>query len=384
VKFILRSFLLETDETKRMASILEKVKDNEHVATYGRFSVPELKEQLRVLQSQLPAATATGPAERPEHEVIYEKTRIKLSAIEIGYLQLNFGSLCAQIRNGSYLGSYRTVVDKARLAIKTQTKFFLQHIGCKFTFDGPILDATGQGDTVFQYAHFGSTVYCAKIGPRKTVGYEFNIGQKVGELQFPSVMPVIDLVNVSAQPNEDRFALISPLYPASLSRFLGTICDADLLNTARCVLAAMACFQKAGLCHGDIKPGNMMISNSNYTIVLIDFGSAVPIDSIAKGGTTELYGLDAAFGTIFYDRVCLAVSLAHLKLGQQYFDQNVRTLTEFREFSSTLQGSVLSDAIDHILNDNLNIEELWTAVVSLLMPVDSPCAEVAYLRPDLR
>ena len=55
VKFILRSFLLETDETKRMASILEKVKDNEHVATYGRFSVPELKEQLRVLQSQLPA-----------------------------------------------------------------------------------------------------------------------------------------------------------------------------------------------------------------------------------------------------------------------------------------------------------------------------------------
>ena len=54
VKFILRSFLLETDETKRMASILEKVKDNEHVATYGRFSVPELKEQLRVLESQLP------------------------------------------------------------------------------------------------------------------------------------------------------------------------------------------------------------------------------------------------------------------------------------------------------------------------------------------
>eukprot|EP00429_Kryptoperidinium_foliaceum_P120292 CAMPEP_0176298576 /NCGR_PEP_ID=MMETSP0121_2-20121125/59328_1 /TAXON_ID=160619 /ORGANISM="Kryptoperidinium foliaceum, Strain CCMP 1326" /LENGTH=47 /DNA_ID= /DNA_START= /DNA_END= /DNA_ORIENTATION= len=38
VKFILRSYLLETDETKRMASILEKVKDNEHVATYGRFS----------------------------------------------------------------------------------------------------------------------------------------------------------------------------------------------------------------------------------------------------------------------------------------------------------------------------------------------------------
>jgi hypothetical protein len=55
---------------------------------------------------------------------------------------------------------YMTVVNIARMAVKTATKFTPLENGCPHIFDGPI---DGQGNTVFQYAFKDSTVYSAKL-----------------------------------------------------------------------------------------------------------------------------------------------------------------------------------------------------------------------------
>lgn len=316
-------------------------------------------------------------------EVIERNTRVTLTPLEVGFLQIHHEELCKQIRLGAFKGNYMTVVNKARLAVKTATKFTLLKIGCPYTFDGPIVDARGQGNTVFQYAFKDSTVYCAKIGPKHVVEREFEIGERVKVLQFPSVMPLVALVPVPDEQSADRMALLAPLYPASLDRFCGTLGESDLLNTARCTISAIICFQRVGLCHGDIKPGNMMLANSKNLVVTIDFGSAAEIDSVAVGGTTEFYGLGDAFGTVFYDRTCLAVSLAHLKWGAEFViskaNNDKDTFIQYLRQNSF--DSVIVDVILKLLDENLVVEDVWKFVLGL--PFNESHANAALLRPDM-
>mmetsp|Transcript_32979 Transcript_32979/g.61494 ORF Transcript_32979/g.61494 Transcript_32979/m.61494 type:complete len:275 (-) Transcript_32979:303-1127(-) len=271
-----------------------------------------------------------------------------------------------------------TVVNRAKLAVKTATRFTLLANGCRYIFDGPIVDARGQGNTVFQYAFKDSTVYCAKIGPKRVVEHEFEIGESVKKDQFPSVMPVVALVPVPDQQSTDRMALLTPLYPASLERFCGTLRESDLLNTARCTISAIICFQKAELCHGDIQPGNMMLANSQNLIVTIDFGSAVVNDSVAGGGATDFYELGDEFGTVFYDRTCLAVSLAHLKWGAEFVNSEAnKDKNTFIEYVQKSSHSVVIDIILKLLDKCLSVENLWDFVVGL------PFEEAhSLLRPD--
>jgi len=317
--------------------------------------------------------------EQMEVDVIRSKTNVSLTHLEVGYLQLNYGDLCKQIRQGTYEGSYWQVVNRVRNAIKTATKFKLQSDGCPYSFDGPIVDARGQGNTSFQYAYRNSTVYCAKIGKNAVVKPEFAIGKLVGVKKFPSVMPVAALVPVPDEQTNDRVALLTPFYPASLVRFCGAIADDDILNAARCTLAAIVCFQKIGYCHGDIKPANMMLSNVDNVVVTIDFGSAALVGSFASGGTSDFYGLDATFGDIWYDRSCLAVSLAHLKWGDEFKD--VKTISDFSLFCDGKGECTVVNVIKMLLNQELSIDELWKFMASSL---DGEFyADASVLRPDL-
>ena len=317
-------------------------------------------------------------------EVVESKTRTHLTALEVGFLQLNFPELCKEIRLGTYKGSYANVVNKARLSVKTMTRFELLKGECPYAFDGPIVDARGQGNTVFQYAYKDSTVYCAKIGRANTVQREYDTGERVGRYyQFPSVMPVVALVPVPNDSCADRTALITPLYPASLERFCGILSDSSLLNTARCTVAAIICFQGAGLCHGDIKPGNMMLANYQNLVVTIDFGSAAGIGSPPHGGTTELYSLGDIFGTVHYDRTCLAVSLAHLKWGDDFVrSKSYKNENAFNQYVTEKEagGSVVVDAIIKLLDRSLDMEGVWDYLSTL--PFDDGHATTTLLRPD--
>lgn len=108
-------------------------------------------------------------ADKTEADVIFEKTNIRLAELEIWYLLLETAKL---IRGEKILGSFNRVANLVRLSIKTATRLKLEKKGCKFLFDGPIYGASGQGNTVFQYAFHGSTVYFAKIETRSTLRME--------------------------------------------------------------------------------------------------------------------------------------------------------------------------------------------------------------------
>jgi serine/threonine protein kinase len=96
---------------------------------------------------------------------------------------------------------------------------------------------------------------------------------------------------------------------------IGELSEIQLLNIAICAVASIKFFRSKGLCHGDIKPSNLMFANKSNLIVLIDYGSAGKFDEVASGGTTGRYGLDSEFGADKYDQICLSVTLAEIKWG---------------------------------------------------------------------
>jgi serine/threonine protein kinase len=125
----------------------------------------------------------------------------------------------------------------------------------------------------------------------------------------PTVMPVLDLVSLPGEPQ--RAALITPYYPLPLAPLAnGNLHEEGCLNVALCGIGTVKAFHSKGLCHGDIKPGNMMLSAGNDNLVVtIDFGSAVKYgESLAS--VTPRFGMDCPQeGSLVYDLTCLASSL---------------------------------------------------------------------------
>jgi len=128
----------------------------------------------------------------------------------------------------------------------------------------------------------------------------------------------------------------------------------------------------------------MMLVNSKNLVVTIDFGSAAEIGSVAVGGTTEFCGLGDTFGTVFYDRTCLAVSLAHLKWGDDFVKSKANndkdTFIQYLRQNSGDSAAVV-DVILKLLNENLVVEDVWKFVLEL--PFDEAHANAALLRPDM-
>eukprot|EP00977_Amphora_coffeiformis_P006766 scaffold1485_cov171-Amphora_coffeaeformis.AAC.5 len=123
----------------------------------------------------------------------------------------------------------------------------------------------GQARTVLQYVLKGSDLNCAKIGDVATISNEVRMARLVHENQrCPSVMRVIDTVNI----DDSRLSMIAPFYPLPLSNL--DVQENTVINMAIC-----AFFYNKNLCHGNIKPSNMMLQAGNRTIITIDFGSTV-------------------------------------------------------------------------------------------------------------
>ena len=286
-----------------------------------------------------------------------------LTPVEVGYLQMHFTDLAKLVAQQTFKGSYLHIVNKVRNAIKTSTKFRLRASNCAFSFDGPIPGAYGQGHTTFQFAYRNSSIFCAKIGSSATLEREKSIADVLfadGNV-YPTVMPVVDFIDVG----NSRFALITPYYPVSLSQVVGALDDDQLTNVALCTVASIRAFSEHGLCHGDIKPSNLMFSNNKDLVVTIDFGSAGKFGTFPTGGSTLLYGLDAECMSRTYDQICLAVSLAELKWGS--FDDgifaNIATVGGF----STAVNAQPDDRTKHIIRALLtsSIDAVWEYLLAL-------------------
>jgi serine/threonine protein kinase len=231
----------------------------------------------------------------------------ELSDSEVSCLLNNFSSQAGLIGSG-IMDKDRDISNlymKIQRMVKTATKGTL--VG-DYLFDGLVPMAFGQTGTVLQYVIRGSDVFCAKIGRPATITAEIEVSRLVHEnQQCPSVMPVIDSMEI----DENRTAMLSPLYPFPVSQTTD-LKEATILNVALCGLATVKAFSNKELCHGDIKPSNMMFQAGNRTVVTIDFGSCTPYGN-ALTSTSPTFGMDCGLeASLRYDLTCLAASIMFL------------------------------------------------------------------------
>lgn len=247
---------------------------------------------------------------------------------------------------------------KIQTMVKTATK---GRLVSSYTFDGLVPMSFGQGNSVLQYVLKGSDLNCAKIGDPTTIGNELRIARLVHEDQVcPSVMSVIDSVNIS----ETRLAMITPFYPLPLSHM--EVQASTVVNVAICGLATIKAFSNKNLCHGDIKPSNMMLQSGNRTIVTIDFGSTVQYGD-ALVATSPLFGLDCPTeGSLQYDLTCLATSILLLmgtNLNQFTSRAQARECLKYQTGTSYTIASMCLDP------EHESVDSIWQRCTQLVKAV---------------
>jgi serine/threonine protein kinase len=274
-----------------------------------------------------------------------------------------------------------SVYMKIQRMVKTATK---SKLVSSYNFDGLVPMSFGQGSTVLQYVLKGSDLYCAKIGNVDIIGKEVRIAKLVHENQScPSVMRVIDTVQIS-DTTLPRLAMISPFYPLPLSHM--DVQENTVVNMAICALATIKAFSNKSLCHGDIKPSNMMFQAGSRTIVTIDFGSAVAYREPLMT-TSPMFALDCPTdGSLHYDLTCLATSIL-LMLGHGLSEFTSRT--EVIQWLAARQGAPYSIASLCLDPSVRSVDSIWQRCKQLVsvLPADSDwiidCDAVWPTAPDV-
>ena len=200
--------------------------------------------------------------------------------------------------------------------VKTQTRLAVRE---QYLLDAPVPGTFLNDGTEVQFAVRGSSLFCAKImRDNGNLQREYDMATRIhGTQTCPTVMPVLDWIHLPGEQPR-RVAMITPYYPISLSRFAtGNLQEEGCVNVALCGLATIKAFHRQGVCHGDIKPGNMMLTAKRDNIVVtIDFGSCVEYgESLVS--LTPGFGMECPQkGSLKYDLTCLASSLYVIGTGE--------------------------------------------------------------------
>jgi len=178
-------------------------------------------------------------------------------------------------------------------------------------------------------------------------------------------MPVVALIEV----DEGRKSMLSPYYPLSLANV--SVQPSAIVNAALCGLCTIRAFNVKNMCHGDIKPANMMLTAHGRNVVTIDFGSAVPYgESLVS--TTPLFGLDCpSEGSLRYDLTCLATSIVFLRT-EKFDTEDFPTIATLKEWlPKSTHGEKIEFQIAALcLDDTLGIEEIWKRSLLLKLPTN--------------
>ena len=189
--------------------------------------------------------------------------------------------------------------------------------------DGPVYGAEAQSGTSILLALLDGQVLCAKVGASAAASREWQVSQAI---HASCAVPAVILLYDTIPSDHGQSLLLMPLYPMSAAAALLVLTaehsaapqrlrcrDTLAALVAMCGLAAIAAFARAGLAHGDIKPGNVMLTGGAAGVapcVLIDFGAALPLGQGLKEFSPH-YGLEhEPAATLNYDLACLASTLA--------------------------------------------------------------------------
>jgi serine/threonine protein kinase len=292
----------------------------------------------------------------------------ELTDSEASCLLTTFSSQALLIANGQFKDrDISSLYMRIQRMVKTATKSTLIS---EYTFDGLVPMAFGQGDTVLQYAFRGSDLYCAKIGNPLSIQREVEMAERVHKDQkCPSIMPVIDSLRIS----ETRLAMIVPFYPLPLSHTV--VQENTVVNMALCALATVKGFSSKNLCHGDMKPSNMMFQASNRIVVTIDFGSCVEYGETISA-TSPMFGLDCPIeGSLQYDLTCVATSIIFL-LGNE-LDQ-FRTRDDVKSWLASRHGMHYTIA-SLCLGETDSVDPIWEKCKQLATLMHSDAAWIVDL-----
>ena len=277
-----------------------------------------------------------------------------LSASEIEYAFLDHAQLIDYIEKEHDAQERSRMVNhlwkRVSVHVKTKTRLAIKK---QYLFGGALHGGDmmlGPG-TELQFVAKGSSLYCAKImTDTAALEREYSVAKKIHESQTcPTVMPVLDVFQLPGkqqqQQQAQRSCMITPYYPLSLSDFCnGELSEEGCINVAICGLASIRAFSVQCICHGDMKPANMMFTGFDNLVITIDFGSAVgygePLTSVTAG-----FGLDHSVqkGSLTYDLTCLASSIYMFATGQQQLPETSDALVEQLEqllLLSDLQGAL--------------------------------------------
>lgn len=199
----------------------------------------------------------------------------------------------------------------------------------------------GQGNTVVVKVMFKGVCCSAKIGSLSDIEKEVSVARLF--LSTPTLMEVLDVIVIS----EDRLAMITPLYSSSLHDFTGRRSLELFLRVAICTLLSIRAFNRIGICHGDIKPKNLMVNNSSKFVTVIDFGESAPYGHEMMKDSM-VYPLDCVrTASLQYDLTCLASTLWELWQGHI----EMKTREELRVVSASCENKLVSAIITACLDD---------------------------------
>lgn len=226
------------------------------------------------------------------------------------------------------------------------------HLTSKYLFDGLLNVPSKQESTCLQYVVEGSKLRVAKTATRAELETEITALNLIHQRhsRCPTIVPLLDC----CESGEGRISMIFPHFGLALSQLYGSgVPDMVALhaNVAMCGLATIMACNHVGLCHGDIKPGNMMLTDSGV-VVTIDFGSSCIYGSLPSG-TTRRFGMDADLATLKYDLACLASTL----LVQVNHDvSNLQMKVVQKKYNDS---PILAERLAAILLSTSDLEALW-------------------------
>jgi len=243
-----------------------------------------------------------------------------------------------------------------------------------WTFDGHIL--LHQGEVSLVKVVKGTRAFCAKVTKPSEVKREWECSQEVWASQdCPTVLKVEAFIPI----NENKAALITPMYPITLHEYIAAaktttgIPRVTPVNVALCGISTICAFNTVGRAHCDLKPQNLCLG-MNGVVVAIDYGSSLKIGEEVTHTTQYWYpGRTDWRASASWDFHALGSIVLSMVVDAATFKKQAEDaddLTSFRAAMKTRVNSSIGARIGLLLleasDTNVTPSEVWEKACSMV------------------
>jgi hypothetical protein len=245
-----------------------------------------------------------------------KKVRARIATLPELYLK--FKHIVREFRSGVY--SKEQAKKDAEVLVEQAEKRLMTSSRRVLTADALIGDILAVGRNGFIYhAVRNNVACCAKSGSAKSIQQEFDM------LQLGSCATALPAMCEPVPVDAGRSLLITPHYAMSVEEAAiagrGNLTDSFIANVCLCCLASLSVLADQGLCHTDIKPGNLLmptpVANQVPLVVLSDYEGVTQVGSPMEVTTSKYSTIGNPYkASHAYDLGCLVKTMLHLMSGQ--------------------------------------------------------------------